>query len=73
MQQMEQKLMKDLASRSDAAPSQPAPPIQGPQPIRQLTATHSETVQTQEQKDEKAFGARQDDFYPTERHGAPNP
>lgn len=68
LEQMEQKLMANLASRSDAAPGQPAPPIQAPQPIRQLNAAQSETVQTQEQKDEKSYGAKQDDFYPTERH-----
>jgi hypothetical protein len=63
-----EKTSEDAADEAAAAAAAAA----GPGPIKQLTATKLEICADLDKKDDKAFGAGADDFYPTERKGKPN-
>ena len=67
---MERALEEKIkASDRDAGPVAPAAVAAGPATIKQLTATKLETAAFNENKEQKEFGAKADDFYPTERTG----
>lgn len=76
VEQYEKNLEKELASKlgDEPAGARPAtPPTPQPTVIKPLTAQAPvEPILTQEQKEAKEFGAKQDDFYPTERHARPH-
>ncbi|MCY2953129.1 MAG: hypothetical protein NTU53_14290 [Planctomycetota bacterium] len=70
LKRMERALEEKIkASDRDAGPAAQPAVAAGPAPIKQLTATTSETMAVEGHKDEKEFGAKADDFYPTERTG----
>ncbi len=67
-----EKALEDNIKRSEreTGPTRPVAAPTGPAPIKQLTATKLETAPIEEHKDNKEFGAKADDFYPTERAAA---
>ena len=71
LQRMEAALKAKIAESDTGQPLAAPATAAAPAPIKQLTATTTEVAHVDEKKDEKAFGAAADDFYPTERKGRP--
>jgi len=57
--------------QSDSGPAPAQPAVAPAAPLKALTATHLEVTDYDQHKEEKAYGAAADDFYPTERKGHP--
>jgi prepilin-type N-terminal cleavage/methylation domain-containing protein/prepilin-type processing-associated H-X9-DG protein len=71
MQELEATIEGNLASEAQTRP-RTAPGSPQPAAVARLTATALEPVAVEQDGQEKEFGKKKDDFYPTERHGAPS-
>ena len=69
LKRMEEALKAKIAASDAGSPAARAAGPAAPAAIKQLTATTSEKTAVEETKEQKAFGAKADDFYPTERTG----